>query len=198
MSEILSRTHQIELPTPTQLRRFAATAMAAANAGNRLKRKQASLEPAYVWVDAKFSYRDDQVEQFERRSGRFARRILEITHDNAEDGRERVIPADRWSLRYNELMQDHLFGNQWVGTLKRYAFEWDNWGTIQSVCTIHEASAAHNNQLFPDLDNDGDVVLEEMPVTAMRQEIVSKEHFGELISNVRTYHASLRGDDRAA
>jgi hypothetical protein len=198
MSEILSKTHQIELPTPTQLRRFAATAMAAASASNRLKKKQESLEPAYVWVDAKYTFRDDQVEQFERRSGRFARRVLEITHDNAQDGMEKIIPADRWSLRYNELMQDHLVGNQWVGTLKRYAFEWDNWGTIQSVCTTHEASAAHKNQIFPELNSDGIIVPEDASATAVRREIVSKEHFGELISNVRTYHASLWAEDKAA
>jgi hypothetical protein len=198
MTEILKQTPQLELPTPMQLRRFAATAMAAASAGNKLRKQQTSLEPAFVWVDARYNLRDNKPEQFERRSGRFARRILEITHNNAADGREMVIPDDRWSLRYNELMQDHLYGNEWIGTLKRYAFEWDNWGTIQSVCTIREASAAHKNQLFPELTDEGTVIPDDAFSPSVRQEIVSKEHFGELIGSVRSYHASLWSEDRAA
>jgi hypothetical protein len=192
MTETLNRKPQIELPTPTQLRRFAATAMAAANASNKLHKRQGSYEPTFVWVDAKYKFQDGKAEQFERRSGRFARRVLDIVHDNAENGLEKIVPADRWSLRYSELIQDNLYGNEWVGTLKRYAFEWDNWGTIESRCTIMDASAMHKNKIFPTIDDEGSVDTEFTSLNpSVRHAIVGKEHFGELIAGVRSYRATL-------
>ena len=201
MAETLDITPKIELPTPMQLRRFAATVMAAANSGNNLRQWKRTVEPTFVWADTRYNTENGKVEQLERRSGRFARRVLEVVNNNAEDGIDRVIPDDRWSLLYSELIQDHLYGKEWVGTHKRYSFEWDNWGTIKSTCIITEASALHNNQLLPDISmsDDGEVELSDSGSNdIIRREIVSKEHFSALMSNARLYHASLRSNDVAA
>lgn len=137
-------TGDVDLPTPSQLRKIALKALLLANRQDALFKltNKKRIEPTIGWVDSRY---DEQDERFQRVSCLLTRKVLAMP--DCETQIEHPVLLDVWRLRYHELAQDRIGGNEWIGSLKRYVFEWDATSTTLAVCHTRELPSVEQEEV---------------------------------------------------
>lgn len=132
------------LPTPSQLRKIALKALLLANRQDALFKftNKKRIEPTIGWVDSQY-YEGD--ERFQRVSCLLTRKVLAMP--DYETQIEHPVRLDAWRLRYHELAQDRIGGSEWIGSLKRYVFEWDTTSTSLAVCHTRELPSVDQEEI---------------------------------------------------
>lgn len=189
-----TNTDQLILPTPTQLHKLSAVALSNAKIAKKLTRFN-RLEPTYGWVEHYLSGDEDEdgagaetnnkVRTFERFSGRHARRVF-TTSDSETHFEDVAFYADRWSLRYRELRQQHVMDDFWLSELKQYSFEWDNDEAYLSQCQTKEIPSIEQSEIDRILAlSDDEIELLSTTPTASKLEVVDSLHVGRLTGAMR-------------
>lgn len=189
-----TNTDKVILPTPTQLHKLSAVALSNAKIAKKLTRFN-RLEPTYGWVEHYLSGDEDEdsediqassrVRTFERFSGRHARRVF-TTADEETHLEDVSFYADRWSLRYRELRQQHVMDDFWLSELKQYSFEWDNNEAYLSQCQTKEIPSIEQSEIDRILAlSDDEIELLSTTPTSSKLEIVDGLHVGRLTGAMR-------------
>lgn len=187
-------TSEVILPTPMQLHKLSAVALSNAKIAKKLTRFN-RLEPTYGWVEHYLSGDEDEegaaaqsnskVRKFERFSGRHARRVF-TTADQETHLEDVAFYADRWSLRYRELRQQHVMDDFWLSELKQYSFEWDNDEAYLSQCQTKEIPSIEQSEIDRILAlSDDDIELLSTTPTSSKMETVDGLHVGRLTGEMR-------------
>ncbi|HET8884698.1 MAG TPA: hypothetical protein VFM68_04480 [Candidatus Saccharimonadales bacterium] len=191
MEQLRHDNEELILPTPLQMRKLSRVALATANVANRLKNYDERFEPVYGWVE-QYDYDDDEYsKRYERYSGRQARRVF-TTIDEQTQREDIAFYADRWSLRYRELKQQHVLNDFWLSELKTYAFEWDNENVLLSLCQTKEVPSVEREEIdrIMALNDEEFDELSNTPTDASTI-VVDKEQVGQLTSSIRKRQAAM-------